>query len=391
MPWRDVRPMDEKVLFIADYLRGVDSFGVLCERYGISRKTGYKWVNRYRECGSEGLHESSRRPHLCPIQTPYHLRKAIIELRRKSRIKLSSKKIQILLQQQFPNEDIPSKTTIYNILRQEDLIGSRGRRARISPYAEPFSPVREANDLWTADFKGQFKIGNGKWCYPLTVMDHHSRYLMGCEGLPGPRYADTQRRFIRLFKEYGLPRRIRTDNGIPFATLAAGGLSCLAVWWIRLGILPERIEPGKPQQNGRHERMHRTLKQAVAKPPAYSFAAQQKRHRAFQQEYNYQRPHEALNQQTPASQYSPSSRTFPDKLPELVYPDYYDVKKVSSNGVIFWRGGHVYVSHLLPDEWVGMNEINEGVWEIYYGPVRLGRFDERNEKGHSVSYWSIKV
>lgn len=392
MPWRELKPMDQKVLFIADYLRQKDHpFSVLCARYGISRKTGYKWVERYERQGVEGLEEQSRRPHQCPHQTPYRLRQAIIELRTQGRSNPGSKKIRSLLSQRYPHAVVPSKTTIHTILKQAGLIKRSKRKQRVSPYAEPFAPVHEPNELWSADFKGQFKLANGRWCYPLTVMDHDSRYLLGCEGMAGTMFIKTQQSFTHLFKEYGLPRRIRTDNGVPFASRATAGLSRLSVWWIRLGILPERIAPGKPQQNGRHERMHRTLKQNTTKPPAPSMQVQQRRFESFQQEYNHERPHEALQQQPPASCYQSSSRAWPGKLPELVYPDYFDVRKVRSSGVVYWHNGQVYVSHLLGGEWVGMDEMEEGMWEIYYGPIRLGVFDERNGKGQNNKYWSVKV
>jgi transposase InsO family protein len=382
--------MDEKVLFTADYIRGGCSFTALCARYGISRKTGYKWINRYHQAGMDGLSERSRQPKQSPLKTPYPIRKAIIELR-KRHSKMGAKKLRILLQQQFPNEVIPSKTTLYHILQREGLITSRRKRQRVPPFPQPFAPVRAPNELWSADFKGQFKTHNGIWCYPLTIMDHDSRYLLGCQGLEGTGFIDTQTTFTRLFKEYGLPERIRTDNGTPFASRAVGGLSRLAAWWIRLGILPERIKPGCPQQNGRHERMHRTLKQAVAKPPAANFKAQQRCFDQFRHDYNHSRPHEALGQKTPASCYQPSPRVFPDKLPELCYPDYYDVHTVRTTGVVYWHNGQVYVSHILKGENVGLNQVDDGIWDIYFGPVRLGGFNEREVKGHAVSYWTLKV
>jgi len=391
MPWREIRPMDEKVLFIADHLRGLYSHSELCERYGISRKTGYKWLERYQEQSLAGLEEQSRRPHQSPSATPYTMRQAIIELRQKSREPLGPKKILALLAQRYPGEHLPSKSTLYNILTVEGLTQPRKKRQRVSPYPQPFSPVHEANELWSADYKGQFRLGNGQWCYPLTVMDHHSRYLLGCRGGTGTDTEHAQRYFIRLFRDYGLPERIRTDNGVPFASKAAGGLSRLSVWWIRLGILPERITPGKPQQNGRHERMHRTLKQATACPAAASFTGQQRRFDTFQHHYNQERPHEGLGQTPPASHYHPSPRPYPEKLPPLTYPAYYDTKQVHATGVIYLHSGQVYVSHLLSGEQVGLQEVADGIWDIYFGPVRLGGFDLRDKKGGKTPYWTIKV
>ena len=390
MSWKEVNPMQQKVLFIADYLRQVASLSELCRQYGISRKTGYKWIQRFDEQGADGLNEQSRQPVHYPTQTPYPIQQAIIELRQQFQITPGAKKLQVLLARRYPNEVIPSTSTIYNILNRAGLVASRRRKRRVSPYPQPFAPVREANELWSVDYKGQFKLRTGIWCYPLTVMDHQSRYLCGCEALKGPRLQETKAAFTRLFKEYGLPERIRSDNGTPFASTACGGLSQLSIWWIKLGIRPERIKPGKPQQNGQHERMHRTLKKAATRPPSASMKAQQHRFDAFCKEYNEQRPHEALNQQTPASQYTNSTRPYPKRLPELHYPDYFEVKKVSHSGVVYWRNKMLYVSHLLDQEHIGMEQIDEGIWQLYFGPAKLGRFDERQfENNHD--YLSLKV
>ena len=391
MSWKEVNPMQQKVLFIADYLRQISSLTDLCAQYGISRKTGYKWIQRFQESGIDGLSEQSRKPTSCPTQTPYRIQQAILELRQQFQTMPGAKKLQALLTQRYPHETIPSKSTIYNILNKAGLVKSRRRKRRVSPYPQPFSPVSETNELWSVDYKGQFKLRNGQWCYPLTVMDHKSRYLCGCDALKGPRLKETQAAFIRLFKEYGLPLRIRSDNGVPFASIACGGLSQLSIWWIKLGIHPERIEPGQPQQNGRHERMHRTLKQAATRPPSINMKQQQLRFDDFCKEYNEQRPHEALQQQTPASHYSPSLRPFPKRLPSLNYPDYYEVRKVACNGVVYWRNKMVYVSQLLDQETVGLEEVEDGVWQVYFGPVMLGKFNERNIVSKTQPYLSIKV
>jgi len=390
MPWQEVKPMDQKVLFIADWLRQVRSFSDLCAQYTISRKTGYKWIERYRQTGAEGLYDASRKPHSSPQQTPYLIRQAILQLRHHGGFVLGPKKIRALLQQRFPTETIPSKTTIYNILYNEGLVIQRRRKNRVSPFPQPFAPVDETNDVWSADFKGQFRMQNGSWCYPLTVMDHQSRYLLCCQALEGTGTDDTRKTFERLFQEFGLPRRIRTDNGVPFATSTAGGLSSLAIWWITLGILPERIKPGKPQQNGRHERMHRTLKQAAATPPRQCLSSQQQSFDRFRRGYNEERPHESLQQVPPASCYQPSTRLYPDTLKELVYPDYFLVRRTQNNGVIYCRNHMVYIAQVLAGHNVGLNEIEQGVWEVYFGPIRLGSFDERQAQCKSVSYITLK-
>ena len=391
MPWKEVKPMDQKLLFIADHLRATDTFKDLCHRYGISRKTGYKWVARYMELGFEGLHNQPRKPHQHPLKTPFTVRKAIIGLRSKQRDPPGPKKIQVLLRQNHPEWDIPSKTTIYKILAEEGLIRPQRRRKRVPVGQQPFSPVHHPNDVWSADFKGQFKTRDGTWCYPLTVMDHQCRYLLECINFPGPRLEQTREAFESLFREYGLPWRIRTDNGAPFASNSPGGLSQLSKWWIRLGIVPERIEPGKPQQNGRHERMHRTLKNATAIPPSPTAQLQQQAFDAFRQQYNNERPHESLGQTTPASKYRPSTRCMPEKLPEIEYPGYFRIALVHHSGIIHHQGHRVYIAGLLKSEKVGVEETADGIWDVYFGPLRLGSFDMRDIKKARNDYLKLNV
>lgn len=394
MPWKEIRPMDQKILFIADYLRSGHTVTDLCMMYGISRKTGYKWVNRYKEIGSDGLQERSRQPHTSPQRIPYTIREAVIEMRKDwqlRRTRLGPKKIKVLLGQQHPSWELPSETSIYNILKKEGLVTPQKHRKRVAPGQQPFSPVREANDVWSADFKGQFKTKDGVWCYPLTVMDHQSRFLLGCRSFTGTGFEATKAAFENLFREYGLPWRIRTDNGTPFASIAAGGLSRLSMWWVRLGILPERIERGQPQQNGRHERMHKTLKEVTAIPPAATMNQQQKRFDAFRNEYNCERPHESLKQKTPASFYHASGRAMPGKLPELSYPAYFRIALVHHNGIIHHQNHRVYVSGLLKKERVGLEEVADGIWEVYYGPLRIGSFDMREIKRPRNDYLKLKV
>lgn len=391
MPWKDTKPMDEKLLFIADYLRQRDTMTGLCQHYGISRKTGYKWLGRYRESGLEGLSEQSRRPQRSPERVPYVLRQAIIALRQQGGMTLGPKKIQALLRQRFPDQPTPSKTTLYNILHGHGLVEPRRRRRRVASQPQPFSPAPAPNDVWSADYKGQFKTGDGCWCYPLTVMDHASRFLLACEGLAGTRRQESQAVFERLFREFGLPARIRTDNGVPFASVAPGGLSRLAIWWIRLGIVPERIEPGKPQQNGRHERMHRTLKQVVTHPVSDTMVHQQQQFDAFIRSYNEERPHEGLGQNCPASCYEHSPRAFPERLPEIAYPSHFEVHKVARNGVIYWQKLRGYAGYLLMHEAVGLDQIDDGIWDAYFGPCWLGRFDARQAGGKGGDYLRLKV
>ncbi len=391
MPWKEVNPMQQRVFFITDYLRQTMSLSSLCAQYGVSRKTGYKWIERYRSSGLAGLTEASSRPLHSPDKTPYRIEQSIIELRQQFMEPPGAKKIHTLLARHYPVELIPSKTTIYNILNRAGLVETRRRKRRVSPYPQPFAPVSQVNELWSVDYKGQFKLRNGQWCYPLTVMDHQSRYLCGCEALKGPLLKDTKAAFIKVFRTYGLPWRIRSDNGTPFASTSCGGLSRLSIWWLKLGILPERIEPGKPQQNGQHERMHRTLKRAATRPPSASMRAQQQQFDRFSHEYNHQRPHESLDQQTPASQYSAPTRPYPKRLPEIEYPIYYETRQVKYNGLINLHNKRVYISNLLHHETIGLEEIDDGIWRVYFGPIKIGGFNERQKTGKTELYLSIKV
>lgn len=390
MPWKDLNPMDQRVLFVADYMRELYSFSELCARYGVSRKTGYKLIERYRREGADGLEERSRRPLSQPAQLPYAVKQAIIELRGSRRMELGPKKIQVRLRERYPDLPQPSRTTIYNVLKRAGLITPRRLRRRVARSGGVVNSIQTPNALWSADFKGQFLTGDQRWCYPLTVMDHSSRYLLDCRALPGTRGAQTRASFERLFRHYGLPERLRTDNGVPFASTGTAGLSRLSIWWIRLGIVPERIEPGRPQQNGRHERMHRTLKHATVQPPASNAAVQQRRFDAFCQHYNAERPHEALAQRTPASIYTPSSRPYPKRLPELTYPSYVHPHRVSSSGLIYWNAWRIYIGYLLAGEHVGIEPVADGVWNVHFGPVCLGGFDERNAK-KGEDYLTLKL
>lgn len=391
MPWQTINPMDQKIHFISDYLRQQSTFTTLCERYGISRKTGYKLIQRYRQDGLDGLQERSRRPRSHPAQTPYVIRQAIIEYRQRGTITLGAKKIRAKLIHRFPDQTPPSITTINNILAQEGLVRTRRRRRRASPSRSPLARSAAPNDLWTTDFKGQFKLGNGQWCYPLTLMDQYSRCVLGCQAQTSVTGQETRHSFEHLFQEYGLPKRIRSDNGVPFASTATAGLSPLSAWWIRLGIVPERITPGKPQQNGHHERMHRTLKKYATYPPSHSTQTQQQRFDAFRQEFNHERPHESLGQRYPSQVYQPSIRTYPDQLPDVEYPGYFEVRSVRQSGVVYWRNGQVYVSHVLHRQRVGLVEVADGIFDVYFSFYRLGAFDIRRKHPGKTAYWSLKV
>lgn len=283
-----------------------------------------------------------------------------------------------LLDKCLPDLDLPCAATVANILRRHGLSERPRRRHRPGHPGRPDTPMAAPNDIWTADFKGHFRTRDGVHCYPLTVVDGFSRFLLGCQALHSTAHTGSKAVFQRLFGQFGLPAIIRTDNGVPFATTAWGRLSRLSVWWVRLGIYPELIEPAFPQQNGRRERFHRTLKRETARPPAGSCAAQQRRFNHFRTEYNDARPHEALGQRLPASLYASSARPMPKKIPELEYPQHFERRRVSYNGGIRWASNWVNVSHVLGGEYVGLEEIADGLWDLYFGPLRLGRMDERD-------------
>lgn len=377
MPWSQTSPMDQRTQFIADCLRQHFSISELCERYGVSRKTGYKWIDRYLRQGPEGLTERSRQPASHPNETPAEIVAAFLELRRRHP-SWGGKKLLTVIGQRHPHWDLPHRSTVCDILKRHGLVPQKRRRRSIGHPGRPDSAILAPNDVWSADFKGEFKTGDGRYCFPLTVADGFSRYLLGCQGLHSTKGVEAKPVFMRLFHEYGLPRRIRTDNGVPFATTTLARLSRLSAWWVRLGVMPEFIEPGKPQQNGRHERMHRTLKAETTRPPAANLQAQQRRFNRFRQEFNTERPHEALEQATPASHYQPSPRPMPDRLPPLIYPDRFEVRYVSANGGIRWRKDWVNVSIVCAGEYVGLEEVDDGLWDVYFGALRLGRLHERH-------------
>jgi putative transposase len=363
--------MDQKTQFIADYLR--ESLSTT----GVSRKTGYKWIERYLRRGPQGLEERSRRPQSSPNQTPPEVVEALLELRRRHP-SWGARKLLSILGKRQPSWSLPHRSTVCDILSRHGMVAKKRQRRAIGHPGKPTSTILAPNDLWCADFKGQFKTGDGVYCYPLTVTDGYSRFLLECQGLLSTSVAEAKPIFTRVFKEYGLPRRIRTDNGVPFATNTLARLSSLSAWWVRLGVLPELIEPGKPQQNGRHERMHRTLKAETTRPPAATCRAQQRKFNRFREEFNRERPHEALDMQTPAACYQPSVRAMPDRIPPLEYPDRFEVRYVSANGGIRWNHDWVNVSITCAGEHVGLEEIDDGVWNVYFGPLKLGRLHERH-------------
>lgn len=376
MPWSETSAMDERIRFIADHQLGVFAVTELCARYGISRPTAYKWIQRYGADGPPGLLERTHRPQHCPHQTPLALIEALAGARHHHPT-WGPKKLLWLLDRQHPDWPWPAPSTAGLWLKRRGLVRGRPRRRPLSHPGRPTTQATGPNGIWTLDFKGQFRTRDGRYCYPLTVADDYSRYLLACDALLQPTRRLVRPVLVRLFQEFGLPERIRSDNGQPFASCALGRLSQLAVWWIRLGITPELIQPAHPEQNPRHERMHRTLKAEATRPPAGSCAAQQQRFQTFQHSFNEERPHEALGMRPPTTVYTPSPRPYPDRLPPLEYPGHFEVRRVSRNGGIRWHAHRVPVSHTLIEQEIGFEAVDDGLWEVYFGPLRLGRFSER--------------
>src|SRR5687767_9265430 len=303
MPWRATSPMDQRKQFVREARRGHDDMTALCARYEVSRKTGYKWLAHYEAGGLAALEERSRRPHHSPQATEAAVLAAILEVRRHHPT-WGGKKLAVTLARRWPKLPRCAPSTIALLLKRHGCVTSSRRRRALGHPGRPMSPMTEPNAVWTADFKGQFPTRDGRLCYPLTIADGASRYLLACRALRSVQTRETQPFFERAFREFGLPERIRTDNGVPFATIALGRLSPLSVWWLRLGIRPELIQPGHPEQNGRHERMHKTLKADATRPPKAARRAQQRRFDTFRAEFNDQRPHAALAQATPPSCYT---------------------------------------------------------------------------------------
>jgi len=376
MPWKDATPMDQKTQFIADVLCGTLSITELCDRYGISRKTGHKWIDRYRAEGPRGLCDRARRPKASPNATSTEIVEAILQARGRHP-DWGAKKLLKILSKKHPDWSLPQRSTVCDILKRNGLVTSPRRRRKIGHPGKPSTVPAEPNELWCADFKGQFKTRDARYCFPLTVTDDFSRYILGCQSLLDTSVDNAKPVFTRLFKEFGLPWRIRTDNGVPFATTTLGRLSRLSAWWVRLGVIPEFIEPGKPQQNGRHERMHKTLKRAIVRSTRANYIAQQRVFNTFRAEFNTERPHEALAMETPASLYAASPRAMPNRVPPLEYPDRFEKRYVSANGGIRWNGQWVCVSTVCAGEYVGLEEIDNGIWNVFFGALKLGRLLER--------------
>jgi len=376
MSWKETCAMDERIKFIDMLLTSGRTMTEACELFNVSRKTGHKWYGRFLEEGKSGLKDRSRATLSHPNETDSRVKELLLSARRHHPT-WGARKLLAYLSPRHPATRFPSASVAHDLFHRHGLVKPRRRNRRTPTYDYPFIDCAAPNAVWSADFKGQFKVGDGNLCYPLTLTDNFSRYIICCRGLDSVKGSGATPWFKRAFREYGLPLAIRTDNGAPFASTGLGGLSRLSVWWIKLGIYPERIEPGCPEQNGRHERMHKTLKAETAKPPSPGMRSQQKSFDKFQAEFNNERPHEALGQRTPSSVYKSSTRSYPSRSPEVEYPSGFVVRMVRHSGEIKWRGKLVWASEMLTGEPVGLYQVDNDRWTVYFGMVKLGELDER--------------
>jgi len=373
MPWKECSVTQERLRFVARLLDG-EGMSEVCRDFGISRKTGYKIFNRYRDQGLEALTDRSRRPVRYANQLPDQVERLIVDLKR-DKPHWGARKIRELLVRKLAGDvRLPARSTVHAVLDRHGLV-NRARIRRNRANGTPLSAGANPNDLWCADFKGEFKLGNGRYCYPLTVSDHAARYLLLCEAFESTREAPVIAAFQRLFRDRGLPVAIRSDKGLPFASPnGLYNLSRLSVWWLRLGIAIERIKPGHPQQNGRHERMHLTLKKEATRPPGLNSLQQQARFDAFVREFNAERPHEALAMRCPAEFYTASPRPY-DGLPELQYPWHDRDILVTACGRICMHRKKINISTVLAGQKLGIREVDDGIWLVSFMHYDLGYID----------------
>ena len=387
MPWIETNTMQQRILFIKAWQSRRHTKTELCKQFNISRPTADKWIKRHEQLGFEGLSELSRKPHHSPNATPTWICQWLINEKIK-RPHWGAKKLLDSFARQFPEHKKPADSTGDLILARAGLVRPRKPKRRMSAYSEPFGDCTAPNATWSADFKGQFLLGNQKPCYPLTVTDNFSRFLFCCKGLPNTRSAAVIAEFERLFTVFGMPCAIRTDNGSPFASQALGGISKLSKWWIDLGIRPERIKPSHPEQNGRHERMHRSLKAQLLS--RQSLEAQQVFFEQFLQEYNEERSHEGIGRKTPAECYQPSVRAYTGVIQPYDYGDGVDIRKVKASGEIKWQGRRYYLSQVLAHEPVAFAPYADGIWHIYYRFHFLGVFDAREMRIKPAALWHVQ-
>jgi transposase InsO family protein len=378
MPWKDTTTMEQKVEFICEWLSGKYTISELCRSYGVSRPSAYLLISRYEKSGIEGLLDKSTAPRDHPNKTPKEVELRILSLKKKYR-RWGAKKISKLLFHFFTEDEIPSVVTIHKILSKHGLVCPQRRLRRVKPVFPIYDP-QECNLVWSADYKGKFKMGNLQYCHPLTIADSKSRYLFTAKAHTSEDFMSAKAEFTRVFRKYGLPKQIHTDNGGPFGSvLSIQRFTRLSYWFIDLGILPVFSDPAHPEQNGRHERMHRELKAACARPSANDLKSQQRKLDAFVREYNNVRPHEALDMETPAEVHTLSSIPFPERIREYHYPSNMKVMNVTKNGSMRWRSYYwVYLTKALTGKRVGAEEIGNGIWKVFYRNVFLGYFNEND-------------
>lgn len=372
MPWTEIRVDDQRLSAVQEHAQGY-CVAELAARHQVSRKTIYKWLERYARQGPAGLCDQSRQPHHSPRQITAEVEEAIVAAR--LRWKWGPRKLRVKLIEQDATRQWPAPSTIAAVLQAKGLVVHRRARQHTPLQVPPYAPPHAANAVWCGDFKGWLRAGDGTRMDPLTITDACSRYLLRCQIVERTDHVHAQAVFEAAFREFGLPAVIHTDNGVPFASIAPGGLSRLSMWFVRLGIRPERSRPASPQDNGRHERMHRTLQQATANPPQATVRLQQKAFDAFRREFNEQRPHQALAYRTPQDCYTCSPRAYPRRTPELEYGDEFAVRRVSQQGSVKWKGERTFISGIFAYEYLGLREVNERWLELFYGPVHLGWLD----------------
>lgn len=374
MPWMEETKVEQRLRFVTKVREEGVSVAEACRQFNISRPTGYKWLERYEEEGLDGLEDRSRAPDEIPHKTDEEVEELICALREQYPT-LGPKKLRAWLKREHPQADWPAASTIGAILERNELVEPREVSRKTPPHAEPLAEADAPNRIWSADFKGQFELGDGTMCYPLTITDNYSRMILGCKALPSTKGGPVAEYFETVFERWGLPEAIRTDNGVPFGSRAPRGLTQLSASWLARGIEHERIEPGQPQQNGRHERMHLTLKEDTARPAAESMEAQQKVFDSFRRFFNELRPHESLGQTTPAATHEPSGRQVQEDADELEYPHCDLSRRVRTNGKILLGGGSVYITNCLTGYVVGVTEVDVGVWVVSFAGRDLGYFE----------------
>jgi transposase InsO family protein len=381
MPWKVSGVVEKRKQFVEQWLAKNWTMTELCARHGISRQTGYDTVVRYQRDGWKGLEGGSRAPRRHPNQTPPAMEQQIVELRHEH-MRWGPRKLKVVLQRNYPDVTWPAASTMGELLRREGLVIARRKRRRTDPYTAPFAAADAPNRVWCGDFKGWSRTADGERIDPLTITDACTRYLLRCQAVEKMDTPRVQVIFEAVFRECGLPQAIRTDNGAPFASCALAGLSRLAVWWMKLGIVPERMQPAHPEQNGRHERMHLTLQQETMSPMAANRRAQQRRFDQFRREFNEQRPHEALDMRTPASCYAPSPRPYPVRVAEPEYASSMIVRRVSPGGQFMWKTHDVFLSETLLGERIALQPVDDRWYTIYFADFALGHFDSRTRTVH---------